>query len=157
MPVAVPMLALMIVVQANGSSGAETPPARTPPPTSNSVAARRAVRAVVIDGKDDDGVWPEAPASTAFREFSARVDGPPRFPTEAKVAYDDHNFYAFIRAFDPHPDSILKLLARRDVRAPTDQLKTYIDAYHDRRPPSKLEVIPAAASRDHASYNDDSE
>src|SRR2546429_5385203 len=32
----------------------------------------------------------------------------------------------------PHPDSILKILARRDVRAPTDQLKIVIDSYHDR-------------------------
>src|SRR5437667_11762189 len=126
MPVAVPMLALMIVVQANGSSGAETPPARTPPPTSNSVAARRAVRPVVIDGKDDDPVWREAPAITAFREFQPKEDGDPRFATEAKVAYDSRNFYVFIRAFDPHPDSILKLLARRDVRAATDQIKIVI-------------------------------
>src|SRR5438128_2907067 len=157
MPVAVPMLALMIVVQANGSSGAETPPARTPPPTSNSVAARRAVRAVVIDGKDDDEVWREAPAITAFREFSPREDGPPRFPTEAKVAYDDHNFYAFIRAFDPHPDSILKILARRDVRAPTDQLKIVIDSYHDRRTGYEFAVNPAGVKRDYAIYNDNNE
>ena len=151
------MLALMIVVQANGSSGAETPPARTPPPTSNSVAARRAVRAVVIDGKDDDEVWREAPAITAFREFSPREDGPPRFPTEAKVAYDDHNFYAFIRAFDPHPDSILKILARRDVRAPTDQLKIVIDSYHDRRTGYEFAVNPAGVKRDYAIYNDNNE
>src|SRR2546426_6356033 len=157
MPVAVPMLALMIVVQANGSSGAETPPARTPPPTSNSVAARRAVRAVVIDGKDDDEVWREAPAITAFREFSPREDGPPRSPTEAKVAYDDHNFYVFIRAFDPHPDSILKIPARRDVRAPTDQLKIVIDSYHDRRTGFEFAVNPAGVKRDYAIYNDDRE
>src|SRR5436309_7897944 len=157
MPVAVPMLALMIVVQANGSSGAGTPPARTPPPTSNSVAARRAVRAVVIDGKDDDEVWREAPAITAFREFSPREDGPPRFPTEAKVAYDDHNFYAFIRAFDPHPDSILRILARRDVRAPTDQLKIVIDSYHDRRTGYEFAVNPAGVKRDYAIYNDNHE
>src|SRR5947199_6129472 len=157
MPVAVPMLALMIVVQANGSSGAETPPARTPPPTSNSVAARRAVRAVVIDGKDDDEVWREAPAITAFREFSPREDGPPRFPTEAKVAYDDHNFYAFIRPFDPHPDSIPKSPARRDVRAPTDQLKIVIDSYHDRRTGYEFAVNPAGGKRDYAIYNDNNE
>src|SRR5438552_18886633 len=150
MPVAVPMLALMIVVQANGSSGAETPPARTPPPTSNSVAARRAVRAGVVGGMDDDEVWREAPAITAFREFSPREDGPPRFPTEAKVAYDDHNFYAFIRAFDPHPDSILKILARRHVRAPPDQLKIVIDSYHARRTEYERAVIRAGAHRESA-------
>src|SRR5437660_7607707 len=156
MPVAVSMLALMVVVQANGSS-AETAPARTPPPTANSVVARRAMRAVVIDGKDDDAVWREAPAITAFREFSPREDGPPRFPTEAKVAYDDHNFYAFIRAFDPHPDSILKILARRDVRAPTDQLKIVIDSYHDRRTGYEFAVNPAGVKRDYAIYNDNNE
>src|SRR5438309_1692987 len=156
MPVAVSMLALMVVVQANGSS-AETAPARTPPPTANSVVARRAMRAVVIDGKDDDAVWREAPAITAFREFSPREDGPPRFPTEAKVAYDDHNFYAFIRAFDPHPDSILKILARRDVRAPTDQIKIVIDSYHDRRTGYEFAVNPGGVKRDYAIYNDNNE
>jgi len=150
------MLALMVVVQANGSS-AETAPARTPPPTANSVVARRAMRAVVIDGKDDDAVWREAPAITAFREFSPREDGPPRFPTEAKVAYDDHNFYAFIRAFDPHPDSILKILARRDVRAPTDQIKIVIDSYHDRRTGYEFAVNPGGVKRDYAIYNDNNE
>src|SRR5438309_6945968 len=157
MPVAVPMLALMIVVQANGSSGGQAQLAGTPPAMANSVVARRAVAAVVIDGKDDDEVWREAPAITAFREFSPREDGPPRFPTEAKVAYDDRNFYAFIRAFDPHPDSILKILARRDVRAPTDQLKIVIDSYHDRRTGFEFAVNPAGVKRDYAIYNDNNE
>ena len=157
MPMAVPMLTLMVVVQANGSPGGRAQPAGTPSPTANSVAARRAVRAVVIDGKDDDAVWSEAPAITTFREFSPREDGPPRFATAAKVAYDDRNFYAFIRAFDPHPDSILKILARRDVRAPTDQLKIVIDSYHDRRTGYEFAVNPAGVKRDYAIYNDNHE
>src|SRR2546427_585142 len=157
MPVAVPMLALMVVVQASGSPGGQAQPAGTPPSMARSVVARRAVVAVVIDGKDDDAVWREAPAITAFREFSPREDGPPRFSTAAKVAYDDRNFYAFIRAFDPHPDSILKILARRDVRAPTDQLKIVIDSYHDRRTGYEFAVNPAGVKRDYAIYNDNHE
>src|SRR5207302_494618 len=90
-------------------------------------------------------------------EFSPREDGPPRFATAAKVAYDDRNFYAFIRAFDPHPDSILKILARRDVRAPTDQLKIVIDSYHDRRTGYEFAVNPAGVKRDYAIYNDNNE
>src|SRR5438445_6181699 len=116
MPVAVPMLALMVVVQANGSPGGQAQLAGTPLAMANSVVARRAVAAVVIDGKDDDAVWREAPAITAFREFSPREDGPPRFATAAKVAYDDRNFYAFIRAFDPTPTPLLKTLAAPTVR-----------------------------------------
>src|SRR3989441_512743 len=152
---AVPLLAVIVVVQAY--SGPPAQAGKAPSPTATTVVARRAVHAVVIDGKDDDEVWREAPAITAFREFSPREDGPPRFPTEAKVAYDDRNFYAFIRAFDPHPDSILKILARRDVRAPTDQLKIVIDSYHDRRTGFEFAVNPAGVKRDYAIYNDTNE
>src|SRR5256884_799868 len=152
---AVPMLAVMVVVQAY--SGPPAQAGKAPSPTATTVVARRAVHAVIIDGKDDDEVWREAAAVTAFREFSPREDGDPRFPTEAKVAYDDHNFYVFIRAFDPHPDSILKILARRDVRAPTDQLKIVIDSYHDRRTGFEFAANPAGAKRDYAIYNDNNE
>src|SRR5437870_2942153 len=152
---AVPMLAVMVVVQAY--SGPPAQAGKAPSPTATTVVARRAVHAVIIDGKDDDEVWREAAAVTAFREFSPREDGDPRFPTEAKVAYDHHNFYVFIRAFDPHPDSILKILARRDVRAPTDQLKIVIDSYHDRRTGYEFAVNPAGVKRDYAIYNDNHE
>src|SRR5213079_1943133 len=72
-----------------------------------------------------------------------KEDGDPRFATEAKVAYDDRNLYVFIRAFDPHPDSILKLLARRDVRAATrvDSLGWTAEF---RIPLSQLRYVPRA-------------
>ncbi|HEY6209334.1 MAG TPA: DUF5916 domain-containing protein [Gemmatimonadales bacterium] len=117
----------------------------------------RTAHAPLIDGRDDDEVWRTAPAITQFREFQPKEDGDPRFPTEAKVAYDDRNIYVFIRAFDPHPDSILKLLARRDVRAATDQLKIMIDSYHDRRSGYEFAVNPAGVKRDYAIYNDQQE
>src|SRR5712691_4307044 len=117
MPPAVPLLAVFLTLQTSADPAA----ARVPPP--GATVAVRADRPVVIDGKDDDPVWRLAPAITAFREFQPKEDGDPRFATEAKVAYDSRNFYVFIRALDPHPDSILKLLARRDVRAATDQIK----------------------------------
>src|SRR5438067_6123772 len=120
-------------------------------------SAVRATSPVAIDGRDDDEVWRTAPAITQFREFQPKEDGDPRFPTEAKVAYDDRNIYVFIRAFDPHPDSILKLLARRDVRAATDQLKIMIDSYHDRRSGYEFAVNPAGVKRDYAMYNDSQE
>src|SRR5436190_17565932 len=146
---------LAIVLQTAASSAG----AGGPGPSSGATRASavRATSPVVIDGRDDDAVWREAPAITAFREFSPREDGPPRFSTAAKVAYDDRNFYAFIRAFDPHPDSILKILARRDVRAPTDQLKIVIDSYHDRRTGYEFAVNPGGVKRDYAIYNDNRE
>src|SRR5437016_14380185 len=128
-----------------------------PPPTATTATAVRAAHPPAIDGRDDDPVWREAPAITQFREFQPKQDGDPRFATEAKVAYDDRNIYVFIRAFDPHPDSILRLLARRDVRAATDQLKILIDSYHDRRSGYEFAVNPAGVKRDYAIYNDTQE
>src|SRR2546426_8468353 len=117
MPAAV-LLAIVLQTStpASGSGGAVAPP----PATATRATAVRAIHPVVIDGRDDDEVWKIAPPITQFREFQPKEDGDPRFPTEAKVAYDDRYLYVFIRAFDPHPDSILKLLARRDVRAATE-------------------------------------
>src|SRR2546428_2974869 len=135
-----------------------TPPFVAPLPSSATRAtAVRAKTPVVIDGRDDDEVWRVAPAITQFREFQPKEDGDPRFPTEAKVAYDDRYLYVFIRAFDPHPDSILKLLARRDVGAATDQLKIMVDSYHDRRSGFEFAVNPAGVKRDYAMYNDNQE
>src|SRR6266436_3403134 len=127
------------------------------PSTATRAAAVRATVPVVIDGRDDDEVWRVAPPITQFREFQPKEDGDPRFATEAKVAYDDRYLYVFIRAFDPHPDSILKLLARRDVRAATDQLKIMVDSYHDRRSGFEFAVNPAGVKRDYAIYNDSQE
>lgn len=152
-----PAVLLALLVQTPTAATAPDPPGVVPPPTMRVVTAVRAVAPPVIDGRDDDPVWHLAPAITQFREFQPKEDGPPRFPTEAKVAYDDRNLYVFIRAFDPHPDSILKLLARRDVRAPTDQLKVMIDSYHDRRTGFEFAVNPAGVKRDYAVYNDNSE
>jgi len=120
------------------------------------VAVRTAVP-VVIDGRDDDVIWSTAPTITDFVEFSPREGGAARYRTAAKVAYDDHNFYVFIRAYDPEPQRISSVLARRDVRPPTDQLKIMIDAYHDRRTGYEFAVSPGGVKRDYAVYDDNNE
>jgi uncharacterized protein DUF5916/cellulose/xylan binding protein with CBM9 domain len=152
MPLA-PLLALALTLQTTGRPG--SPPA--PAPGVTSAVAVRATPAPVIDGKDNDEVWRLAPAIDAFRQFRPVEDGNPSFRTEFKVAYDARNFYVFIRAYDPHPDSILKLLARRDVRTASDQLKIIVDSYHDRRTGYEFAVNPAGVKRDYAVYNDGNE
>src|SRR2546427_343200 len=81
------------------------------PPTS--VAATRAAQPPVIDGRDDDPVWREARPITEFQEWRPSEGAPPKLPTVAKVAYDAANLYVFVRAFDPHPDSIITVLPAR--------------------------------------------
>jgi hypothetical protein len=119
--------------------------------------AVRAEVAPVLDGRDDDPIWRDAPVHTGFREFSPREDADPRFRTTFRTAFDDRAFYVFIRAYDPHPDSIRRALSRRDVRGPSDQLKIMIDAYHDRRTGVELAVNPDGVKRDYAVFNDWSE
>lgn len=148
------LLVLALVQQANGGATAPPPPTATVP---TSVAAAHTPRHIVLDGKDDDDAWRAATAITAFREFQPREDGDPRYATQARVAYDANHFYVFIRAFDPAPDSILTLLARRDVRTPSDQLKIIIDSYYDRRSGYEFAVNPAGVKRDYSIYNDGDE
>jgi hypothetical protein len=150
-----PSLAVLVLAL----QGAGSPPS-SPAAPGSAVATAAAVRAdiaPVIDGRDDDAVWRLAPAISAFRQFRPVEDAEPRYRTELKVAYDAHNFYVFIRAFDAHPDSILKLLARRDIRTASDQLKIIIDSYHDRRTGYEFAVNPAGVKRDYAVYDDGNE
>jgi hypothetical protein len=103
-----------------------------------------------MDGRDDDDVWKSAPEYDAFREFSPKEDGPPRFRTTFRVVYDDRYVYVFMRAYDPHPDSIMHALSRRDFRGSSDQLKVVIDSYHDRRSGYEFAVNPDGVKRDYA-------
>jgi hypothetical protein len=127
------------------------------PGQSTVATAVRALRAPIIDGKDDDAIWRTAPVTTAFREFQPVENADPRFRTELKVAYDDHDLYVFVRAFDPHPDSIMHALTRRDVRGPSDQIILLIDGYDDRRTGYDLDVNPDGVKRDYAVYADGNE
>jgi hypothetical protein len=144
---------LLLTSAANRLPAQQAAPANSEPAT----ATARAVRAEqppTIDGRDDDAVWSIAPATSEFVEFQPSEGKEPRYRTEFRVAYDDRNLYVFIRAHDPHPDSIMTALTRRDVRGPSDQLKVMIDAYHDRRSGFEFAVNPVGVKRDFAMYND---
>src|SRR5689334_7655849 len=117
-------------------------------------SASLADRAPTIDGKDDDAVWRSATPITGFRVFDPAEDAEPSFRTEAKIAYDAQNIYVFTRMFDPHPDSIVSLLSRRDVKTQSEQVKVMIDSYHDRRTAYEFAVNPAGVKRDYYEYND---
>lgn len=131
------------------------PPVR--PATDTGVTAIRADIAPVIDGKDNDQIWHVAPPITAFTQWQPTEGKKPRFPTEAKVAYDAANLYVFVRAFDPHPDSIIKLLERRDTFTPSDMVWLFIDSYHDRRTGYEFGVNAAGVKMDQAIYDDGNE
>ena len=131
----------------------------TKAPTDTGVAATRADVAPVIDGRDDDAVWRLAPAATSFKMWRPTEGLAPRegFKTEAKIAYDASNLYVYVRAYDPHPDSIITLLERRDTYTASDMIWIFVDSYRDRRTGYEFGVNAAGVKMDMAIYDDGNE
>ena len=156
------VMGLAISVQAsqqapNRVDGRAAPQLSVPAPTDSSATAVRAAAAPVIDGRDNDQVWQTAPEITGFKQWRPSEGKPPRYKTEAKIAYDAANLYVFVRAFDPHPDSIIKLLERRDSYTSSDMFWLFIDSYHDRRTGYEFGVNAAGVKTDAAIYDDGNE
>jgi Domain of unknown function (DUF5916)/Carbohydrate family 9 binding domain-like len=128
-----------------------------PMPTMNRAVAVRAAVPPVIDGKEDDAIWQETPPITQFVEWTPTPHKTPRFRTEARVAYDASNLYVFVRAYDAHPDSIIRILERRDSFTPSDMIMLFIDSYHDRRTAHMFAVNAAGVQYDEAVYDDGKE
>src|SRR5580765_5276045 len=150
-----PTLARAFALTCLLSSTAQASPA-APDSTAYAVAVRTP-EPVVVDGRANDAIWRTAPVIAEFTQFAPVEGGPARYRTEAQVAFDDRAFYVFIRAYDPEPATISTVLARRDVRPPTDQLKIVIDAFHDRRSGYEFAVSPGGVKRDYAIYDDSNE
>jgi len=132
-------------------AGVMAPPAPAP------ARASRAERPPVIDGRDDDVAWSTTTPIDGFQQFDPVEGAEASMRTEARIAYDAANLYVLVHAFDPHPDSILALLSRRDVRTASDQIKVMIDSYHDRRTGYEFAVNPAGVKRDYYAYDDGQE
>lgn len=140
--------------------GAQSAPSGTANGSSRAPSVTHAVRASVapvIDGRGRDVVWESAPAVTDFRVFDPVHDGDPSMRTEARFAFDERNFYVLVRAFDPHPDSIMALLSRRDERTQSDYIRVILDTYHDKRTAYTFMVNPAGVQRDIYVFNDSEE
>lgn len=126
-------------------------------PAGAQAVATRAARPPAIDGRDDDDVWRASTPVSGFRQFSPSEDIAPTYETEFRVAYDDRNFYVLVRANDPNPDQIERLLSRRDVKTNSDQIKIIIDGFLDRRNAIELIVNPAGVKRDGVYHSDATE
>jgi len=151
------LLGLPLLAAVTLASQSQDPPPPAPPAPASRVIATRAAQPPVIDGRDDDAVWREAPPITGFQEWRPSEGGPPKLPTEARIAYDAANMYVFVRAFDPHPDSIITVRARRDYFTPSDMIWLFLDSYHDRRTGYEFGVNPSGVKLDAQVYNDGNE
>jgi len=152
-----PLLALTALLQGPQMAMANRAPDTPHIAASREARAVLAVRPPVIDGKDDDAVWAAATPITDFREWRPTENAEPRFKTEAKIAYDASYLYVFVRAYDPHPDSIVRIMARRDTWTPSDMIWVEVDSYHDHRTGYEFGVNAAGVKIDLAMYDDGNE
>ena len=59
-------------------------------------------RAIVVDGRLDDGGWTEAPWTVEFVDIEGAARPRPRFKTVARMAWDEDYFYIGARMVEPH-------------------------------------------------------
>jgi len=82
---------LLLALQVQAIAAAPAPERPGSSPTSTTVQATRTAVAPVLDGRDEDVVWQSAPTIDQFLEARPTEGAEPKFRTEARVAYDEHN------------------------------------------------------------------
>jgi len=140
-------IAFVVALQGQPAAASEPLP---PPPV---LCARTAGR-VELDGRLDDAPWQQAPASDAFIARDPIEGATPSQRTEVRVLYDDGAIYVGAKMYDTAPDSILAVLARRDVSVSTDRFGVYIDPYRDKRSGYYFVVSAAGTMLDGTLSND---
>jgi len=103
--------------------------------------------APVIDGMLDDSSWNIVEWTGDYIENRPDENTAPSEQTRFKIVYDKKNLYIGVRAFDAHPDSIVRRLSRRDGFA-GDWVEFNIDSYHDLRTAFSFTVTAAGVKGD---------
>jgi hypothetical protein len=80
----------------------------------------RATSSISIDGNLDDQAWQAAPVIGGFKQRDPAEGAEPSQKTEVRLLYDDQALYIGARMYDTSPDSIVKVLARRDGAGRSD-------------------------------------
>jgi hypothetical protein len=134
-----------------------TAPAAPTTPATVSVQISRGQGVPYLDGRDDEPFWQQVPVRGGFREARPTEDADPKQNTTFRIAYDETYLYVFVRAYDTSPDSIIKLLSRRDDQTSSDQIGVMLDSYHDKRTGYEFIVNPLGVKADYAISNDGNE
>jgi hypothetical protein len=121
----------------------------------NAIRATRIITAVriseriTLDGRLDERVWTEAPATEGFFQKLPRNGAPATEDTVARFAYDDDNLYVGVMCAEAEPDKILIRDLKEDFDfSSTDLVQVFIDSVHDRRTGFTFVVNAAGARRD---------
>ncbi|MDD8017440.1 MAG: DUF5916 domain-containing protein [Bacteroidota bacterium] len=120
-----------------------------------SVRAVKLTEPIILDGKLTESVWKSVPPITEFKQREPEQDSAASERTEVWIAYSEDALYIGARMYDSHPDSIMKVLSRRDNTITSDWFAVFIDSYHDQRSGNFFAVSAAGTVVDGVLYNDD--
>jgi len=111
----------------------------TTPWQPHSIACPRTAKAPIIDGLLDDEAWTTAPWTTEFIDIEGEarpVD--PRYPTRARLLWDDHALYIAAELEEPH---VWGTLTQRDaVIFEDNDFEVFIDPDGDNHLYGELEI-----------------
>jgi hypothetical protein len=123
-------------------------------PDSLGIVAVRAQETITVDGILSEEEW-RRPGFTTFTQRLPNEGAAPSQKTEVWLAYDDQALYVAARMFDTAPDSIVKILGRRDLDVTADWFQFDIDPYHDRQSGFYFALSAAGTMQDGTLYNDE--
>src|SRR3989339_925395 len=118
------------------------------------IQAERAPQSITVDGFLEEQAWKRS----GFRTFMQRDPNQGEAATEKTevwVTYDDEALYVAARMYESAPDSIMRILGRRDAFTTADWFTFFIDPYYDRRTGFFFSVSAAGTKSDGTMYNDD--
>ena len=146
--------AVLVLVSLLWASAAVAADSASPSPFPN-VQIERVDSPISVDGQLNDAGWQKAAVVSNFTQKEPNQGAPGSQRTEVRVLYDDDAIYLGARMFDAHPDSIVKLLSRRDSGGShSDDFGVYLDPYHDRRSGYYFKVNAGGTIYDGTLFND---
>ncbi|MCG8326073.1 MAG: carbohydrate-binding family 9-like protein [Chitinophagales bacterium] len=98
----------------------------------------RSLETLVIDGKDDEEAWKNAPWTNSFVDIEGELKPKPTHDTKVKMLWDDAYFYFYAKLEEPH---VWATLRQRDtVIFYDDDFEIFIDPDGDSHNYYELEV-----------------
>ncbi|HET7464148.1 MAG TPA: DUF5916 domain-containing protein, partial [Longimicrobium sp.] len=157
-----PAIAAALLVAHPAPAAAQSRQSATPSPAATARRQAQAVRlagpAPRLDGVLDDAAWAAAQPVGEFVQRAPNPGAPATLRTEARLLYDDQAVYVAVRAYDPHPDSIVAPVGRRDLSGvSSDWVHVMLDSYNDKRTAFRFSVNAAGVQKDAFHSNDTSE
>src|ERR1700730_2815330 len=75
---------------------------------------------ITFDGKLSEPEWKQAEVENDFMQYDPASGAEPTEKTEIRILYNDEYLYLGLRAFDHHPDQIVRYALQRDFELDND-------------------------------------